>query len=450
MNTSTKRSLRVLLYLPFWIFEWGALFLFVKSILFQSTQESDQNTIQFKAIVLIAWALSALVSKLYHYERNLTFTKLFQRYLLFCISWGLLVYSLTKLLVLPFSWRIVEAASFLSGVLILKGISVVILFRLRRFAPLYQRRILVYESSTGENFINDLQGLKRTGYRAVKVKKQLFEKSAIETLMSTIKANKTNILYIPFDAVSKKKREHIFTLSWNKRVELYFINDFNAPFVGENARFFGFSQVVKHYTSPLDAKGKVVLKRIFDIVFSVLVFLLLLSWFLPLMAILIRIDSKGPTFFIQKRPGQDGKSFHCFKFRSMAINHSTEIEASRDDARVTRVGKFIRKTSIDELPQFLNVLLGQMSVVGPRPNLNSQNDYYVKVLEEYSKRMYLKPGITGLAQVSGARGGIENEIEMKHRVKYDIFYIRNWSFALDIKIIIRTIINVFRGEEKAY
>ena len=432
------------------IFEWGVLFLFLKAVLFQYVQESDQNTIQFEAVVLIAWVLSALVSKLYHYERNLTFTKQLQRYLLFCISWGLLIYSLAKLLVLPFSWGIVEAASFLTGVLILKGISVVILFRLRRFTALYQQRILVYDSSTGENFINDLQNLKRTGYISVKAEKHLFEKSATESLMSTLKANKTQKLYIPFDAVSKKRREHVFTLSWNKQVELYFINDFNTPFVGEKARFFGFSQVVKHNISPLDSKGKVVLKRIFDIAFSFLVSLILLSWFLPLMALLIRIDSKGPTFFIQKRPGRDGKSFHCFKFRSMTLNRSTEIEAIRNDARVTRVGKFIRKTSIDELPQFINVLLGQMSVVGPRPNLNSQNKHYGEVFEEYSKRMYLKPGITGLAQVSGARGGIENDIEMKHRVKYDIFYIRNWSFALDIKIILRTVFNIFKGEEKAY
>ena len=134
----------------------------------------------------------------------------------------------------------------------------------------------------------------------------------------------------------------------------------------------------------------------------------------------------------------------------MTVNSRTEKSASRNDARITRIGKFIRKTSIDELPQFFNVFFGQMSIVGPRPNLISQNDRYGKIFDDYSKRMYLKPGITGLAQVSGARGGIDNDIEMKHRIKYDIFYIRHWSFALDIKIIIRTVINIFRGEDKAY
>ena len=134
----------------------------------------------------------------------------------------------------------------------------------------------------------------------------------------------------------------------------------------------------------------------------------------------------------------------------MTVNNRTEKSASRNDTRITRIGKFIRKKSIDELPQFFNVFFGQMSIVGPRPNLTSQNDRYIKIFDDYSNRMYLKPGITGLAQVSGARGRIDTDIEMKHRVKYDIFYICNWSFALDIKIIIRTVLNIFRGEDKAY
>jgi putative colanic acid biosynthesis UDP-glucose lipid carrier transferase len=176
----------------------------------------------------------------------------------------------------------------------------------------------------------------------------------------------------------------------------------------------------------------------------------LLSWFTPLMAVLIWADSKGPLFFIQKRPGLFKKPFSCIKFRSMTVNNRTEKSATRNDARVTRVGRVIRNSSLDELPQFFNVFFGQMSIVGPRPNLTSQNNQYGKIFDDYSKRMYLKPGITGLAQVSGARGGIDKDIEMKHRIKYDIFYIRNWSFALDIKIIIRTVLNIIRGEEKAY
>jgi putative colanic acid biosynthesis UDP-glucose lipid carrier transferase len=168
------------------------------------------------------------------------------------------------------------------------------------------------------------------------------------------------------------------------------------------------------------------------------------------MAILIKLESRGPLFFKQGRPGIDEKEFFCFKFRSMKINKTTESEASKNDPRVTRIGRFIRKTSIDEMPQFLNVLLGDMSVVGPRPHLWSQNKAYGNKIKKYMVRHYVKPGITGLAQVRGFRGEIETDEDMINRIKYDVFYIENWSLILDLKIIAQTVINIFKGEEKAY
>jgi putative colanic acid biosynthesis UDP-glucose lipid carrier transferase len=134
----------------------------------------------------------------------------------------------------------------------------------------------------------------------------------------------------------------------------------------------------------------------------------------------------------------------------MQINQTTEIEASRNDPRVTRIGKFIRKTSIDELPQFFNVLVGDMSVVGPRPHLWAQNKTYGRKIKKYMIRHHVKPGVTGLAQVKGYRGEIETEDDMVNRIKFDVFYIENWSMWMDIKIIIQTIVNIFKGEEKAY
>lgn len=191
-------------------------------------------------------------------------------------------------------------------------------------------------------------------------------------------------------------------------------------------------------------------KRIFDIVFSLCVIVFLLLWLVPLLAILIKLESKGPVFFKQGRPGLDEEEFFCFKFRSMQMNHTTEKEASKNDPRVTKIGRFLRKTSLDELPQFFNVLLGDMSVVGPRPHLWSQNRVYGNRVKKYMVRHYVKPGITGLAQVKGFRGEIETDEDMINRIKLDVFYIENWSFVLDIKIIFQTVINIFRGEEKAY
>lgn len=192
------------------------------------------------------------------------------------------------------------------------------------------------------------------------------------------------------------------------------------------------------------------IKRAFDIVFSLLVLVFLLSWLTPLLAILIKLESKGPIFFRQGRPGIDEKEFFCYKFRSMRINKTTEKEASKNDPRVTRIGKFIRKTSLDEMPQFINVLLGQMSVVGPRPHLWSQNRAYGNRIKKYMVRHYVKPGITGLAQVRGYRGEIETDEDMINRIKYDVYYIENWSIILDFKIIVQTVVNIFKGEEKAY
>jgi len=191
-------------------------------------------------------------------------------------------------------------------------------------------------------------------------------------------------------------------------------------------------------------------KRGFDIVFSIIVIVGLLSWLVPLLAILIKTESRGPIFFKQGRPGMDEKEFFCYKFRSMQINKTTEKEASKNDPRVTRIGRILRKTSIDEMPQFLNVLLGDMSVVGPRPHLWSQNKIYGSKIKKYMVRHYVKPGITGLAQVRGFRGEIETDEDMINRIKYDVFYIENWSLLLDIKIIVQTVINIFEGEEKAY
>ncbi len=193
-----------------------------------------------------------------------------------------------------------------------------------------------------------------------------------------------------------------------------------------------------------------IFKRAFDILFAIIVIIFLLSWLVPLLSILIKIESKGPVFFKQGRPGLDEEEFHCYKFRSMKLNGTTEKEASKNDPRVTKLGRFMRKTSIDELPQFVNVLLGDMSVVGPRPHLWSQNKLYGNRIKKYMVRHYVKPGITGLAQVKGFRGEIETDEDMINRIKFDVFYIENWSLILDLKIIVQTVVNIFKGEDKAY
>ncbi len=202
---------------------------------------------------------------------------------------------------------------------------------------------------------------------------------------------------------------------------------------------------------PLEDSINTVLKRFFDIVFSSLIIVFILSWLTPIIAILIKLESEGPVFFKQSRNGFNYKEFNCYKFRSMMPNQDAHLyQATRDDQRVTKIGRLIRKTSIDELPQFFNVLFGDMSVVGPRPHMVSHTNIYAKRIDKFMVRHFVKPGITGLAQISGFRGEIESDKDIIGRVKYDIFYIENWSLLLDLKIITRTFINAVRGEEKAY
>lgn len=215
--------------------------------------------------------------------------------------------------------------------------------------------------------------------------------------------------------------------------------------------YYDYIPVLTLRNIPLEDSANMIIKRLFDILFSSIVVIFILSWLTPIIAILIKLESKGPVFFKQSRNGFNYKEFDCYKFRSMTPNKVANLhQATRGDQRVTKVGKFIRKTSIDELPQFFNVLFGDMSVVGPRPHMVSHTNMYAKKIDKFMVRHFVKPGITGLAQVSGYRGEVETDKDIIGRVKYDIFYIENWSLLLDIKIITQTFVNAIKGEEKAY
>jgi len=215
--------------------------------------------------------------------------------------------------------------------------------------------------------------------------------------------------------------------------------------------YYGFLPILSLRKIPMEEPFNKFIKRFFDISLSLLVVVGLLSWLTPLLAIFIKLESAGPVFFKQKRNGLDYKEFYCYKYRSMKPNPTADLHQIRKgDPRVTRIGKIIRKTSIDELPQFINVLKGEMSVVGPRPHMVSHTEMYAERIDKFMVRHFIKPGITGLAQVSGFRGEVEDDNHIINRVKYDIFYLENWSLLLDIKIVFQTIYNAIRGEEKAY
>jgi len=438
---------------PLLALEWLLFWLLTIPLLYVPNSISNNlHKVLFFGALFILWIAVASKSSFYRHERSLSFTRLILRSLFFCILF--LIFYVVVTFFFSSTWYFSEHFPLISGFLVsiftIRILAFVSLRKIRSKSSKHQQKIAIYNSSVGKTLASFLKMWAFTGYKIVDVDTVLFNEDNKKQLIRFIQTNNIRTLFVPVEIILRKSKQHLFDLSWDKQVNIKIITSYDYPVKDKRTEYYGLLQAFPYRVTTLDIKWNLIVKRLFDILFSSLVILLLLSWFIPLMVILIKIDSNGPAFFIQKRPGIHGKIFKCFKFRSMKLNKVTEISASRNDHRVTKVGKFIRKTSIDELPQFINVFFGQMSIVGPRPNLITQNKVFSKKLTEYSKRMFVKPGITGLAQVSGARGGIEEDIEMKHRIKYDIFYIRNWSFALDIKIIIRTVFNIFRGEEKAY
>lgn len=202
---------------------------------------------------------------------------------------------------------------------------------------------------------------------------------------------------------------------------------------------------------PLSWPENRLLKRTFDIVFSLLFLCLLFPFILIGVTIVTGVTMPGPLFFRQKRNGLNGKEFYCYKFRSMKVNADADrVQATENDPRKTRWGNIMRKTNIDELPQFINVLLGDMSIVGPRPHMLLHTQEYSKLINKYMVRHFVKPGITGWSQVTGFRGETKELKDMEGRIRGDIWYLEHWSFALDLYIIYKTVANVFRGEKNAY
>jgi len=278
---------------------------------------------------------------------------------------------------------------------------------------------------------------------------------SITELESALDNNEVDEVFLALPSSQIDQINFVIDCCEKKQVQVNVINDFSR--IGSGAlrttTYAGFPVVgLRHF--PLDDAENRLFKRSFDILFSVLFLVLIFSWLAPIIALLIKLNSKGPIFFKQDRWGLNNEKIVCYKFRTMR-HANTEMErefkqAGKNDERVTSLGRFLRKTSLDELPQFLNVLKGDMSVVGPRPHPIPLSIESKDIVQNYMMRHLVKPGITGWAQVNGSRGEIQTSAEMRRRVAFDLWYIENWSFWLDCQIIFQTIVNLLKGDEKAY
>ena len=274
----------------------------------------------------------------------------------------------------------------------------------------------------------------------------------LQSYFDTIINEEIDEIYCSISELTNQQLIEVSDFADNNLKILKFLPD-NKDIYSKKLRYeyYDYLPILSLRTIPLEDFFNTVVKRFFDILFSSLVVVFILSWLTPIIAILIKLETKGPVFFKQSRNGFNYKEFDCYKFRSMTPNKDAHLyQATRGDQRITKIGKFIRKTSIDELPQFFNVLFGDMSVVGPRPHMVSHTYMYAKKIDKFMVRHFVKPGITGLAQISGFRGQIESDKDIIGRVRYDIFYIENWSLLLDLKIITKTFMNAVKGEDKAY
>lgn len=413
----------------------------------------------FEVYLIISWSLIAFIVGFYEVYRFTTpveiLSKILKQFVVFC---------LVVIAYFPFAKESVFSGKTIA-IYMIGAFILIVLLKYLLFYYLKKYRII-----TGSNYRNAII----IGYtEEAKNLKELFEnrndygyrfygyfsdKKANENIKGKVSDVKTFVIENKIDEIYCSLNE-ITNEQLKDLVEFADENHKTIKFIPDTKQIFSKNLKIDYYEMfPVLSLQRTLLhvplvkgfKRFFDIIFSLLVIVFLLSWLMPILAILIKLESKGPVFFKQGRPGLDEEEFFCYKFRSMQINHTTEKEASKNDPRVTRIGRFLRKTSLDEMPQFFNVLMGDMSVVGPRPHLWSQNKAYGNRIKKYMVRHYVKPGITGLAQVKGFRGEIETDEDMINRIKYDVFYIENWSFVMDIKIIFQTVINIFKGEEKAY
>lgn len=312
--------------------------------------------------------------------------------------------------------------------------------------------VVIGKNSKSNQLIKIFKNRLDFGYELSKQFNTRSEDFSLDSCFKYILDNQIDKIYFSVSELSNSQINKLVNFADNNLRELKFIPDNKEVFTKKlKYEYYDYIPILSLREIPLDDPVNKVVKRVFDVVFSSLIIVFVLSWLTPIIAILIKLESKGPVFFKQYRSGFSHSEFECFKFRSMAVNESANLQqATKNDMRITKIGKFIRKTSIDELPQFFNVFLGHMSVAGPRPHMISHTTLYSKKVDKFMVRHLVKPGITGLAQVSGFRGEIETDHDIVNRVRFDIFYVENWSLLMDIKIVIQTFMNAVKGEEKAY
>lgn len=455
--------LAIIILLLYYIRKQYDIFLLTYNDLSTSWKSIIYN--HYKAIFLLVfiWFLISGFSKLYAVSRKSFAYDIFKKVSLQLLLFTLSVFAISGVKthdLLSFNLGLYYILS-LFGVIVFVRFFIFIILKFYRISGKNYRKIALidYNKNTHQlidllNYRKDL-GLQVTHIIASKNLNFNGKFLPIENLnfYQYFIENKVQKIFISQNGtLDSSNLASIIDIAENLSIEVAFIPD---SFFENNSNlsidYYETIPILTYQRFPLDNFYNALIKRLFDLAFSIFVIIFIFSWLFPIIIIITIFDSGFPVFFKQKRNGFKGSEFNCYKFRTMVKNKYENIKITeKNDERITRFGKFLRKTSLDEMPQYINVLFGDMSVVGPRPHMISQDEYYAEIIHKYTFRHNVKPGITGLAQVSGHRGPINSTKDMEIRIRSDIYYIRNWSFFLDIFIIVKTVFKMLVGDKNAF
>ena len=433
---------------------------FIINAIINLISDNEFLNIFFLSYIAIYWLLTSYLFGFYKVFRYTGVLKVLsisvKQFLMFILGYFAYFGICKEGIVINNQFRILIA--IVLSISVMKLIWLLLLKKYRALGNNSRTTVVVGFDDSSKNIIKLFKSKANLGYKYLGFFSSITYKNKeylgkLEDVFQYAIENIVDEIYCSSTSLSKHQINEINKFAIDKNIVLKLIPNSNELYSKiQSVEYYDNDLLVLNVNKlPFNFIENFYVKRIFDIFFSLMICVFFLSWLVPILWVLVKLESKGPLIFKQYREGLNGKDFLCYKFRSMRVNDlSDKIHAIKNDKRVTKIGAFLRKTSMDELPQFFNVLKGDMSVVGPRPHLQSLSLEYQKDVNDYLKRHIVKPGITGLAQVSGYRGEIKKKSDIKNRVRLDIFYIENWSFLLDIKIVIQTVLNVFKGEEKAY
>lgn len=412
---------------------------------------SELNIISL-TILIAFWVLLSGRTKLYSIPRNLTFTIYLERLITHIFIFILGVILLAKVSNNSFlkEDRFIIGTVLFSLLFIIKSSSFFSLKYLRTFGFNHRNIMFLSENDSTLLLENILKSRKDYGFKFFKYDQEI----TISNLKKFWKDNGIHTLYLPSENSSLDEifENQVFKAAEINKVKISLVpNIIQNNFLRYNLEYVEMQPILTQSKFPLDYFTNFFIKRSLDLIFSLLFLMFVASWLFPLIAIAIKMDSKGPVFFKQKRYGFHDEVFSCLKFRTMLVNGSSSTETtSENDHRITTFGKILRRTSLDEMPQFLNVLRGEMSIIGPRPHMLLVDNYFRDKIGRYSLRSFVKPGISGLAQVNGLRGDGGNiDLEMQKRILADTFYVKNWTISLDLIIFLKTILLLLKGDKKA-